>query len=338
MEKLRVASIGGFGHSLLVFNNMIGMNETELVAVAKAYDEENLDNALNHKIWNNGIKIFDDYRDMLEQVKPDVAIISTRLDKIPEATIAAANAGCHLICEKPLALDHNSLSAVYRAVKANQVRLTAMLSMRSRPVFRAAQQVYTSGVIGQAVLTNGRKSYRWGTRPQWFGERSKYGGTIGWVGIHALDIIAYITGLEFTCVAAMAGNFAHSERPDCEDNCGLALEMSNGGHATVSVDYLRPKSAPTHGDDWVRIVGTKGIIEASDNRQSCTVIVEGKEPYDVPIGQPSKMFREFLLSLLGKAKYDVEQSESFMLTHVCLCAQDSVDKQCVVNIEQGIWE
>jgi predicted dehydrogenase len=193
--------------------------------------------------------------------------------------------------------------------------------MRSRPVFRTARQVYASGAIGQAVLANGRKSYKWGTRPQWFGERSKYGGTIGWVGIHALDFINYITGLEFTSVAAMAANFAHSDRPDCEDNCALVLETSNGGHATISVDYFRPQSAPTHGDDWVRIVGTKGTIEASDALQKCTVVVEDKEPYEVPIGQPNKMFREFLLSLLGKAEYDVKQSEPFMLTHVCLCAQ-----------------
>ncbi|MCD4831033.1 MAG: Gfo/Idh/MocA family oxidoreductase [Anaerohalosphaeraceae bacterium] len=332
MKKLRVASIGGFGHSSSVFNDMIEMDEVELVATAKAYDTESLDKTLNHKIWHGGIEVFDNYRDMLKQVQPDVAVISTRLDKIAEVTIAAANAGCHLICEKPLAIDHKSLCAVYKAVKSNGVQLTAMLTSRNSSVFRTARQVYASGVIGELILANGRKSYKWGTRPDWFGERAKYGGTIGWVGIHALDVINYITELEFTSVAAMTGNFAHNERPDCDDNCALILEMSNGGHATVSVDYFRPSSAPTHGDDWVRIVGTKGIVEASDVEQRCTVIVEGKESYDVPLVEPGRIFREFLSSLLGKTGYNAVQSESFMLTNVCLCAQDSADNRGVVKI------
>ena len=91
--------------------------------------------------------------------------------------------------------------------------------------------------LGQVVLANARKSYKWGqSRPEWFGKRRTYGGTIGWVGIHALDAINYITGETFVSVAAMQSNLAHSERAECEDNCVLALELSNGSHATVSVE------------------------------------------------------------------------------------------------------
>ena len=138
----------------------------------------------------------------------------------------------------------------------------------------------------------------------------------------------------------MQGNFAHPSHKDCEDNCALILEMSNGAHATISVDLFRPLSAPKHGDDWVRIVGTKGVIEANASKETCNLISEGKEPVDVPVAGRGKMFRNFLLSLLGKAEYEPELStrDAFMLTHVCLCARDAADTGKMVKIEEGLWD
>jgi len=193
MDVLRVVSIGGFGHAVFVFDDMLGLKEAELVAFAPALAEEPPDMVTGHKIYTDKVKRYDDYRKMLTEVKPDVAVISTRLDKITPIAIEAAQAGCHLICEKPLALTHESLSALHKAVKANEVQLFPMHSMRSQGAFITAHNIYRQGDIGQAVLANGRKSYKWGTRPEWFGNREFYGGTIGWVGIHALDFINFVT-------------------------------------------------------------------------------------------------------------------------------------------------
>jgi predicted dehydrogenase len=343
MSKLKVVSIGGFGHSVFVFDDMLDMAEAELLAYApapstgsgQALQNEPPVTVTNHKIYSDKIKRYEDYRKMLAEIRPDVAVISTRLDKIAAIAIEAANTGCHLICEKPLALTHESLAEVYKAVKKNKVELFAMHSMRSEGAFITAHNIYRNGDIGEAVLANGRKSYKWGTRPEWFADRETYGGTIGWVGIHALDFIHYITGLGFRNVSAMQGNFAHSSHKDCEDNCALVLEMSNGAHATISVDLFRPSSAPTHGDDWVRIVGTKGVLEANASKATCNLIVEGKEPVDVPVAERGKMFRNFLLSLIGKAEYEPELStqDAFRLTHVCLCARDAADTGKMVRID-----
>ncbi len=340
MKKLNVVSIGGFGHSVFVFDDMIDMKEAELVAFAPVLETEPPDTVTNHKIYHEGMKKFDDWRKMLADVKPDVAVISTRLDKIAQISIAAAEAGCHLICEKPLALNHSSLKELYDAVKNNGVELFAMHSMRSEGAFITAHDIYRKGDIGEVVIANGRKSYKWGVRPDWFADREIYGGTIGWVGIHALDFIHYITGIGFNSVTAMQSNFAHPSHKDCEDNCELILRMNNGGHATISIDLFRPSSAPTHGDDWLRIVGTKGVIEANASRGTCSVIVEGKEPANVPVAGRGKMFRNFLLSLLGKNEYEPELStkDGFMLTYVCLCARDAADSGKVVKIEEGPWD
>lgn len=335
MGALKVASIGGFGHSVFVFDDMLGMAEAQLVAFAPALADEPPATVTNHKIYSDAIERFDDWREMLDQVKPDVAVISTRLDQITPIAIAAAEAGCHLICEKPLALTHAALADLHKAVVKSGVQLLAMHSMRSEGAFITAREVYQRGDIGQVVLANGRKSYKWGTRPDWFARRELYGGTIGWVGIHALDFIHFVTGVGYRSVMAMQSNIAHPTHADCEDNCALMLEMNNGAHATISVDLFRPSSAPTHGDDWVRVVGTKGVLEANASAGTCRVITEEKGAIDVPVAQRSQMFRNFLLSLVGAPPNEPELTadDAFMLTDVCLCGRDAAETGTKVLIE-----
>jgi len=194
MKKIRIVTIGGFGHIDAVFRDLTGMDEADLVGMAPAYAGEDISKFLKLTPAAGKNVACEDYKQMLKDLKPDVAVVSTRLDLIPKLIMDAADAGCHIIAEKPLALDMATLENVRKSIDKNKVNLMAMLTMRSDPQFVAAKQVYDSGAIGDAILANGRKSYKWGTRPDWFGDKNKYGGTIGWVGIHAFDYINYVTG------------------------------------------------------------------------------------------------------------------------------------------------
>ena len=335
MDKLTIVSIGGFGHIDAVFRDLVGMDEADLVGMAPAYDGEDISKFLKLPPAADKKVYHEDYKQMLKELKPDAAIVSTRLDLIPKVIMEVAGLGCrHIIAEKPLALDMATLKKVRKSVEKNKINLIAMLTMRSDPQFVAAKQVYDSGAIGQAILANGRKSYKWGTRPDWFGAKDKYGGTIGWVGIHAFDFINYVTGLGFTKVAAMKGNLVHSDRPACEDNCVLIAELSNGGHATISVDYCRPEEAPTHGDDWIRVIGTKGVLEASLAKKDCNVISKEKGIFSHPLPEgKDKMFRRFLLNALAGKDSTELQEISFMLTKICLLARDAAEKGKIIDIK-----
>ncbi|MFA5293265.1 MAG: Gfo/Idh/MocA family oxidoreductase [Phycisphaerae bacterium] len=336
MGKIRIVTIGGFGHIDAVFRDLAVTDEADLVGMAPAYAGEDISKFLKLPPAAGKNVACNDYKKMLKDLKPDVAVVSTRLDLIPKLIIDAADAGCHIIAEKPLALDTATLEKVRKAVEKNKVNLMAMLTMRSDPQFVAAKQVYDSGAIGDAILANGRKSYKWGTRPDWFGDKDKYGGTIGWVGIHAFDYINYVTGLSFTKVAAMKGNLVHSDRKACEDNCVFIAELSNGGHASISVDYCRPESAPTHGDDWIRVIGTKGVLEASLAKKNCVVISNEKGTFEQPLPNgKDKMFRRFLLNILaGKTEENEELKRlSFMLTKVCLLARDAAEQNKIIDVK-----
>ena len=334
MESFKVICIGSFGHLVDVFDELVEMPQVQFVGYAPAYEGENLDRVKNHRFCGSTAKFYEDFRQLLKSAQPNLAIVSTRLDLIADVAAEAASFGCHLICEKPLAINHERLENLYDAVKRSGVGIMAMFTMRSLPAFIAARSVCQSGRIGQIVLVNSRKSYKWGQRPAWFARRDTYGGTIGWIGIHALDMTRFVTGTWFVSVAAMQSNFAHRDFQDCEDNCALILSLANGGHATASIDILRPETAPTHGDDWIRIVGTKGVIEANGTANTCHLLLNEGTPQNLALGEPEKIYRQFIQHLLDGKSVGGIAEDSFMLTYVSLCARDAADKSVIQSIDQ----
>ncbi|HVM60288.1 MAG TPA: Gfo/Idh/MocA family oxidoreductase [Verrucomicrobiae bacterium] len=334
-KHTRIATIGGFGHWVCVLDEIAGMDGLEVVAAAKALPAESVDDVVAHPCVANDVRVFDDYRLMLATVRPDVVVLSCRLDRIPVIAMDAANAGCDLICEKPLALSTSALQKLYRAVSTKGTRLMAMLSMRTDPVFQKTQELCRSGAIGEVVLVNARKSYKYGRREGWFGVRDMYGGTMLWVGIHALDMIHFTTGQMFTSAAAVQRNFAHPDLPDCEDCVAAILGLDNGGAATVSLDLLRPEAAATHGDDWIRIVGTEGILEARSNDGVVRLLRDSAEAATIAAGRSRPLYRPFLL---GASDDELMQPEDpFLLTHACLCARDAADTGGVEPIPEMPW-
>ena len=326
MESFKVVCIGGFGHLTDVLDDMVGMANVRFVGYAPAYIGEDLEQVKRHELCKGSVRFYEDFRQMLKTTRPRLAIVSTRLDLIAPVATEAAGFGCHLICEKPLAIDYDQLDNLYAAVKTNRVSIMAMFSMRRWPAFIAARNACLSGQAGEIVLVNARKSYKWGQRPPSFARRDTYGGTIGWVGIHALDMIRYMTARQFTSAAAMQSNFAHKDFGDCEDNCVFILGLDNGGHATISVDIFRPEAASTWGDDWIRIVGTKAVIEANGTANFCNLLTEQGESKSLSLGEPGKTYYHFISRLIEDKDNREISEDSFMLTYSCLCARDAADK------------
>lgn len=318
---MRIGYIGGFGHWLCVARELQG-KDVPITGIAPAYEGEDLSTVQECDLFPKP-PAYGSIAELIAHAKPDIAVVSTRPDHIARALIDLAEAGCDLISEKPLGLTSSELRRIQDAVRANGVHLLPMLSMRTDPVFIKARDLFRSGAIGNACVINTRKSYRYGERPPWFGDRSLYGGTLPWVGIHAVDLIHFITGLTFTSVSARHTNFAHPERPDCEDGCLALFTLSNGGFASASVDLLRPEAAPSHGDDWIRLVGTGGVMEASANQGIVRLISERGEEQIPAETAPVSFYMEFLAqrtsSLAGP-------DDGFLLTNAVLCARESADQ------------
>jgi predicted dehydrogenase len=332
IAPLKVVCIGGWGHTYLVLDEMLGMADAALIGIAPACTGEDLSGLTMHKMFSRAsVPVFGDYRGMLERLRPDVAVVSSRLDLIAPAATAAANMGCHLICEKPLGVSHEQFFTLREAVLRNNVRLMAMHSMRNYPAFMAARNAFQKGLIGEPIQVNARKSYRWGTRPDWFARRKLYGGIIPWIGIHALDAIHFVTGKHMNKLFAMHGNYAHADYAECEDHAAIVGCLDNGAHASISIDMVRPENAELPADDWIRVMGMKGMIEANASKGICEIAGEDIPQTFLRLSEAGTMFRSFLLSLRGPGEPPLSTNDSFKLTHVALIARDSADTETVIT-------
>ena len=326
----RLVCIGGWGHWFEVFQAVEKNPKAQFVGIAPAFEGEDLNGICEHALMKD-IPVFGNAEELLREVSADVCIVSTRPCRIAKAVIQAANVGLDIITEKPLGITREEVAAVEAAVKANGVRLMAIFSMRAAPVFQTARRLCREGAIGKVVLVNARKSYKYGdetARPEWFGKRSEYGGTFPWIGIHALDMIRFTTGLGVRRVAALQSNQTHLARPDCEDVCSAILELDGGVQATVSLDYFRPENAETHGDDWIRIVGADGLIEARANKATCTLLKSGAAPESIALDAPELLFAPFLEGHEGLTHTE----DALELTKASLAARQAADEQRWVEL------
>lgn len=325
----RIICIGGWGHWPEVFHALENDPDAQLCGIAPAYEGEDLETICNHVLMKD-VPVFGTAEDLLKH-PAEFCIVSTRPDRIAGAVVKAAHAGLDIITEKPLGIAPEETAAVEAALKANDVRLMAIFSMRADPVFQTARRLYREGVIGKAVLINARKSYKFGdetARPEWFGKRSVYGGTFPWIGIHALDMIRFTTGLGVRRVAALQCNQTHPQWPDCEDTCCAILELDGGVQATASIDYFRPANAETHGDDWIRIVGVDGVIEARANDKTCTLLKNGTVLEAIPLDEPESLFIPFLERREGLTN----GTDALELTTASLAARRAADEKIWVEI------
>ncbi len=331
---MRIAIIGSYGHLNYLLSSAALRTGSSIVAVARYGSDDRLDFVGRSAAAPAATPIFDDYRKMLDEVRPDVVGVFMPLFRNAEASIAAAQRGCHILGEKPLATTLEDLAALRAAVAAADVRIASLMGMRAEAPFQTIRRIVAAGTIGRPVLAYGQKSYPFNQRDDYYKSRRTYGGSIPWQAIHAIDFVSYCAGCDFTRAAAMQSNACHPTHEGMEDNGGVLLEFRGGGHAVISFDYLRPWSAGVKrawGGDALRVCGTDAMVETIDDlagvRLTTPTAVEA-----VPLAPPRDLVAEFIASLEGHGEGLISTAESFRTTEVALLARHAADTGLVVNL------
>lgn len=273
-------------------------------------------------------RVYDDAVTMLTLEKPDIAIINTVMYENGRYAEIALKMGISVFCEKPVATTESrleSLIATYYEAKAKKPNLCfcGMFGIDYLPHFETAYRFVKAGGIGEVMLANGQKSYRMGRREKFYSDREKYGGTIPWVAIHAIEWITRIGGLR-PVMATACGNTACNAGNGTMEASTLSLFACEGGKmASVSADVMRPAKAPTHDDDRLRLVGSKGVLEV---RFGKVFVIDEEGERELPLVETEKeLFEEFVLEIEGKGKCRVSAEDAFFATRVALAARESQD-------------
>lgn len=322
---IRIGLMGSEGHRDILLRSIPKLPNVQWTAYAKGEPDE--DSAWVQTAFSGSRpRVYENYHDMLEKEQLDVVGICLPFFENAEASIQAARKGIHVLSEKPAATNLADLASLEREVHRSGVLYSIMLEMRAMPIFQAARKAVQQGAIGEPILLSSQKSYKFGSnRPWYYKERKTYGGTIPWVGIHALDYMRWVSGQEYAQVAAFEGNKSHPQVPGCEDHAGLLFRLANGGTATCHLDFLRPESAPTHGDDCLRIAGSEGVLEAKEIDNRVSLISAKGMVGELPLPPPVDFFGAFIASLHGEGEPLVSTKDAFAITRICLRARDAAD-------------
>jgi predicted dehydrogenase len=334
---MRVALIGTDGHPQQILDGVERIEDIELVAIACPTK------AMAAALKMPGAakaSAYADWREMLDRAKPDLVGVCDVPGDRPEVLIELARRNIHIVSEKPLAITFEDLHRVRDAVGRSQSHLTMLLTMRFEAPYLAMRDSIHAGAIGKVVVASAQKSYKLDVgRPDWQKWRAKCGGIIPFIGCHALDLIRWTTGEEFTQVAGFTSRTGlGADWHEFEDNASLALKLSGGGSASVHLDFYRPMNAQSHGDDRVRVVGSEGIIEATNADPIETVgkqvvlIRKSKPPEKIALPKPGQLFVDFVTALRSGTPPCITAPDAFAITELCLHARHAADTAAVIRL------
>ena len=203
----------------------------ELKALAEA-NEERLGEVLSQF---SGVEGYGDYRQALDRDDVDVAIICLPHWLHEEAAVAAAEAGKHVLIEKPLADSVAEADRIIEAARRNGVLLMPAHTQRYYPEVRKAKEVLDSGELGDLIMAVDMwyKPLNPESRPKWMLDRRTGGGMALMDGVHLIDRLLWIFGPEVRAVSAMVGNPVYPEIP-ADDTSLSFLRWADGKVATIS--------------------------------------------------------------------------------------------------------
>jgi predicted dehydrogenase len=212
-----------------------------------------------------------DYREALADPSVQAVVVVTPTVFHKEIVVAAAAAGKHVLCEKPMAMNADECAAMIAACGAAGVKLQIGFMRRFARDFLAAKEALDSGAIGQPVLV--KSLTRGPSIPQpWMYDIAKSNGPLAEVNSHDIDALRWFAGDDFSEVYAVAGNYrcpeARASHPDFYDNVAMTIRFARGAQGMIDgaqgVGYAY--------DARLEVLGTKGVLLVGALEASSVVV------------------------------------------------------------------
>jgi predicted dehydrogenase len=324
---MKIGFIGGFGHHYLkgaLIDAACGIEQPIAVAPSDA-SLNDLPASVLQAVTPQQVRQFRDVATLIDQYRPDVLSVGAVYGFNGEVIAAAMERAVPaIVSDKPIATTRRQLDRL-RGLARERIVLTEF-DFRARATFRAARQAVRDGRIGVPVLATAQKSYRFATRPDWYKDRDRYGGTMLWVASHGIDAIRFVTDRKILAAVGRGGNVSRPKLGSMEEYVTAIFELEGGGSGIVHADYYRPEKTPTHGDDRLRVAGTRGVVEVRAGR--CTLLGEDGIEVDITDSVPGRpMHAELLAAINGETTDLFSTAASLEMAEVLLCAREAADTQ-----------
>ena len=329
-QKVRLAIIGLEGHIGEILRPMDRLPDVELVAICDPSPSLMREAATGKH--GAHVREYHDWRELLDREKLDMVGVCGTNGERAEIILECARRKLHVVAEKPLAITAADLDRVKKAVAESGIRLTMLISMRFEGPYRALKRIVETGEIGEVAQLGAQKSYKLGERAEWMRHRSTFGGTIPYIAVHMVDLMRWTSGRELVEAVSFEGRVGYPELQEMENVTATIFRMDNGGIAALRMDYLRPDTAPTWGDDRLRLAGTRGVAEFQE-AQGVTLVTDKHSPRQITDLPPNgSLFIDFVNSVYSGQPPGLDLRDIYRVNEIVLAARDSADRHQYIRL------
>jgi predicted dehydrogenase len=276
VSKIKVGLLGGGG---IVDAHIRGYrtyaDAIEVTAIADVVDE-----TARRRAAELRARAYTDFRLMIDEADLDAVDICLPHHLHAEAIVAAAQAGKHILCEKPLCLTVQQADEVQRVVSAAGVTLMCAHNQLFLPAVSTAKQLLEQGILGTVYEVRTSDSFYNDFNPQNMGWRATAatsgGGELMDTGYHPTYLMLHLAG--GSPVEATALLSRHRLRfMDSEDSAQVLVRFDNGvvGHLVTSWAYQPPP-----GSERFSVVGERGSLHSDGRDLTLSLRGSTSQTYD----------------------------------------------------------
>ncbi len=319
---LRVALVGfRHGHILSDVKAAQDLDYCEIVGVVEESDDD-----LQYLEASGLERTHATFDELIEDVEFDLVATAEYYAKRGSVVIKALKAGAHVIADKPLCTTIDELREIRRLCEQSDLEVSLGLSMRFSPVYQTMRRVVQEGMIGDFLAATVFGQHPLGypdSRPGWYFEEGKHGGTINDLFIHGADMLRYTTGLEFdSVIAAETWNASLPEVPFFQVGAQCMMTMQGGPHVMADVSYMPGRGWQFHlvGTDAALCLANGAIVIRPRGGEDDEI-----EPVaDLPASSP---FEDFASHLEHGTERFLPMEDVFRSQMAVLAAQKAADSK-----------
>ncbi|MBE6915488.1 MAG: Gfo/Idh/MocA family oxidoreductase [Ruminococcaceae bacterium] len=207
-------------------------------------------------------RIVGDYHELLGDPAIDAVCICSPSSLHAECAVDFASHGVHILCEKPLDVTKEKMTAMIDAAKKNDVVLGCVFPNRTIPTLQKAKAILESNELGAMRIVEfqyrGYRSPVYFTSSKWKGTKQyDGGGALMNQGIHGVDLMLYLTG-DVASVCADVDTLGRDI--EVEDTASALLRFKNGAKGVLMGTTLSHVPEPSPEGDSLRIECERGTI------------------------------------------------------------------------------
>lgn len=269
-KKIAILGVAHPGHAASYTHSLLHLSNAEVVGV---WDED----AARAQAFAKHFElpqVFDSSQAVLAHEEVDAVVVCSTTLQHTALVTAAAQAGKHVLCEKPIATTLSDAQTMVQACKTANVQLHIAFVCRFFPAIQRMRSMIAAGEIGQVLGAIG------GNRgipplpsryPNWITTWEEAGGgALMDHSVHVTDAMCHVLNTRATRVFAENGTL-FNESLAVDDAALLMLNFANDAVGSVDPSWSIPEDHPLHYDFYLRIVGTEGALTFDDTRQAIRV-------------------------------------------------------------------